>query len=287
MNAALDMELVERVVANALEEDRARDDVTTGALIAPGTVFRGKVVAREPLVVAGLDVARVAMTLRGPNVRFESVAADGARIGPGESLAVVEGPACEVLPAERTALNFLGRLCGVATLTAEFVERIGGTGATLVDTRKTTPGLRALEKYAVRVAGGANHRPDLAAMALIKDNHLAAAGLSPLDAAKVAREKLGADVTIELEVDDIDAARAALEAPVDILMLDNFPPGTVAEVVAERNRASRRRPVIEVSGGVTIENIRAFALSGADRIAVGAVIHSARFMDVGLDEDAG
>ena len=277
------MELLQRLVANALDEDRAGEDITTNALIGPEAVFRGNIIAREPLIAAGLEAARIALTLRGRNVNFTPHTADGARVGPGDSMASVEGPAREVLPAERTALNFLGRLCGIATLTAEFVKQIEGTRATLMDTRKTTPGLRVLEKYAVRAGGGANHRLDLASMALIKDNHLAASGLSPREAAKIARDKIGGDVMIELEVDDVDSACAALEAPVDILMLDNFTPEQVAEVVADRDRATHRRPLIEVSGGVRLDNIRDFALSGADRIAVGAVIHSARSMDVGLD----
>jgi len=280
----LDPKLVKRLIETALEEDCASEDVTTAALIGPETFFRGKITARESLVVAGLELARVAMTLRGPHVKFTSLVEDGARVDAGDAICKVEGPAREVLPAERAALNFLGRLCGIATLTASYIKAMEGTAATLVDTRKTTPGLRIVEKYAVRMGGGENHRLDLASMAMIKDNHIAASGLSPLDAAKLVREKVGPDVIIDLEVDNLPSARAALAAPVDILMLDNFTPQQVAELVAERDRTcASGKPLIEVSGGVLLDNIRAYALTGADRIAVGAIIHGARFMDLGLD----
>jgi len=284
MDELLDLSDVVALVEQALAEDRAADDITTDALIPADAIFSGHIRCREPIVVAGLDVADLALQTIGPHVDFEPLVTDGDQVEAATALAAVEGPAREVLPAERVALNFLAHLSGVATLTAAFVRAVTGTEAVIVDTRKTIPGLRILDKYAVRVGGAENHRMDLASMALIKDNHLASCALSPIDAARRVRDKVGRDIPIELEVDDRGAAVEALSAPVDILMLDNFSLDEVRGVVLRRNELSPEgRPLIEVSGGVDLDNVTAYAEAGADRIAVGAVVHSARFVDIGLD----
>jgi len=284
MDALVDRKLIERLIRSALAEDCAGMDITTKSVVPAQAVFSGLLRAREELVVAGLDVAGTVFTLGSKEVSFEKFVRDGERVKAGADLARVKGPAQRILPRERVALNFLGRLSGVATATAAFVKEIAGTGASILDTRKTTPGLRVLEKYAVRVAGGSNHRMDLADMALIKDNHIESCALSPAETARLARSKLGPEVAIELEVDTVEAAHAALHSPIDILMLDNFTPDQVVEVVAERNRFSPPgHPLIEVSGGIRLDNVRQYALTGVERIAVGAVIHGARFADVALD----
>jgi nicotinate-nucleotide pyrophosphorylase (carboxylating) len=266
----------------ALAEDLgARGDVTTSAVVRPETRARARLVAREAGVLAGVDVARRVFQEVEPAIVFEARLADGAPLAPGQVIAVIEGPARGILTAERVALNFLQRLSGVASQTARFVAALAGTGVSVLDTRKTTPGFRALEKYAVAVGGGRNHRQGLYDMVLIKDNHAeAAGGVGPaVERAGVMRRQ---GVLVEAEVQNLEQVEAALEAGVDGILLDNMTPAEVAGAVA-RIRREDPRPWIEVSGGVTLETIRSFAVPGVDFISVGALTHSVRSIDLALD----
>jgi nicotinate-nucleotide pyrophosphorylase (carboxylating) len=229
-------------------------------------------------VVAGLDCARLALKAMDADIRFEAVAADGDRVAAGAVLARAEGNARAILTAERTALNLLGRLSGVATLTGEYVRAVEGTSARITDTRKTTPGLRALEKYAVRCGGGINHRFALDDAILIKDNHVAAAGgVGPaLERAKAAVHHL---MKIEVEVDSLQQLDEALPHAPDVIMLDNFSLEDLREAV----RRAGGRVRLEASGGISLQTVRAVAETGVDVISVGALTHSASVLDIGLD----
>ncbi len=271
--------LVAPVVAAALAEDLGRSgDITSRACIDAEARLACAFVARKPGVLAGLACARLAMTSLDPDARFEALARDGDAIAAGQRLATVEAEARAVLAAERTALNLLGRLSGVATLTAAHVARTAGTKARIVDTRKTTPGLRALEKYAVRCGGGANHRFGLDDAILIKDNHVAACG-GVAEAVRRARANAGHMVRIEVEVDGLDQLEAALSEGPDIVMLDNFAPADLVRAVA----IAAGRVVLEASGGVELSTVAEIAASGVDLISVGALTHSAPVLDIGLD----
>jgi nicotinate-nucleotide pyrophosphorylase (carboxylating) len=275
--------LVEDAVRAALAEDFGRaGDITTRATIPASARARAVIAAREAGVVAGLDVAARAFRLVDPSVAFEPVSEDGARIAKGDVLARVEGPARAILSAERVALNFLGRLCGVATLTARYAERIAHTKAKVCDTRKTTPLLRAFEKYAVRCGGGANHRFGLDDAVLIKDNHIAVAG-GVSAALRAAKDFAGHMVKIEIEVDTLAQLDEVLTEGADIVLLDNMPPALLREAVARIGG----RMIAEASGGVTLETIAAIAETGVDLISVGALTHSARTLDLGLDIEIG
>lgn len=275
--------LVEDAVRAALAEDFGRaGDITTQATIPASARACAVIAAREAGVVAGLDVAARAFRLVDPSVTFESVSEDGARIATGDVLARVEGPARAILSAERVALNFLGRLCGVATLTARYAEGIAHTKAKVCDTRKTTPLLRAFEKYAVRCGGGANHRFGLDDAVLIKDNHIAVAG-GVSAALRAAKDFAGHMVKIEIEVDTLAQLDEVLTEGADIVLLDNMPPALLREAVARIGG----RMIAEASGGVTLESIAAIAETGVDLISVGALTHSARTLDLGLDIEIG
>jgi nicotinate-nucleotide pyrophosphorylase (carboxylating) len=270
--------LVEPQVRAALLEDLGRAGDVTAALIPEGAqikaAFRSRAVGR----LSGQACARLAMSLVSAEIVFASERADGAGLAPGEVLAWVEGPARAILIAERVALNFLGRLSGVATLTARYVEAVRGTGAVIVDTRKTTPGLRALEKYAVRCGGGVNHRFGLDDAILIKDNHVAAAGgIRPV--LERARALAGHLTPIEIEVDGLAQLEEALPYRPAVIMLDNFSLKDLARAVALTSGVVR----LEASGGVTLETVRAIAETGVDAISVGALTHSAPVLDIGLD----
>jgi nicotinate-nucleotide pyrophosphorylase (carboxylating) len=267
------------VVRSALLEDFGRaGDVTAAACVEAKARLKVLFVARRAGVVAGLDCARLALAAMDPDVRFEAVAADGDRIGAGTVLARAEGNARAILTAERTALNLLGRLSGVATLTAEYVRAVEGTAARITDTRKTTPGLRALEKYAVRCGGGINHRFGLDDAILIKDNHVAACGgVGPaLERAKAAAGHL---MKVEVEVDSLEQLDEALPYAPDVIMLDNFSLADLREAVGRAGGKVR----LEASGGVSLETVRAIAETGVDVISVGALTHSAPVLDIGLD----
>lgn len=266
-------------VERALAEDLGRaGDVTSQATIPAGRAARAAFVARKPGVLAGLPFAEAAFRLIGPGLTFEPRLNDGDRLVPGLTIATVHGDARLLLSAERTALNFMGRLSGVATATARFAEAIAHTKARITCTRKTTPGLRAAEKYAVRCGGGRNHRFGLDDAILIKDNHIAVAGgIRP--ALRAAKAFAGHLVAIEIEVDGLAQLDEALEEGVSAVLLDNMSLADLAEAV----RRTAGRAVLEASGNVTLDTVAAIAETGVDLISSGWITHSAPNLDIGLD----
>ncbi|MEJ1157827.1 carboxylating nicotinate-nucleotide diphosphorylase [Prosthecomicrobium sp. N25] len=275
--------MIDAAVEAALLEDLGRaGDITSQATIPPDARAVATFGARRPGVVAGIALARRAMWKMSNEVRFSELIPDGSRVGKGDVIARVEGPARAVLSAERVALNFLGRLSGIATATAAFADRVAHTRARIVCTRKTTPGLRALEKYAVRCGGGANHRFGLDDAILIKDNHIAVCG-SVGEAIRRARAFAGHLVKIEVEVDRIDQLKEALLERPDVVMLDNMGPDLLREAVA----VTAGRAILEASGGVTLETVAAIAETGVDLISTGWITHSAPVLDIGLDIEIG
>ena len=266
------------VVRAALAEDLGRaGDVTSQACIPADARLNATFGARKPGVVAGLACARLAVLELDPDATFEDLAKDGDSVTRGGRLARVQASARALLAAERTALNLLGRLSGVATLTRAYVDAIDGTRARIVDTRKTTPGLRALEKYAVRCGGGTNHRIGLFD-AMIKDNHIASCG-SVAEAVRLAKAAAGHLMKVEVEIDRLEQLDDALRHGPDVVMLDNFSLADLAQAV----RVTNHRAVLEASGGVSLETVRAIAETGVDVISVGALTHSASVLDIGLD----
>jgi nicotinate-nucleotide pyrophosphorylase (carboxylating) len=275
----LDPDYVRDLVRRALAEDLAGgDDVTSAATVPAGQTAIGDLVARADGVVAGLPVAAVVFATVDPAIRYEARAADGDHVRRGDVLATVSGPTRSLLTAERTALNLLCHLSGVATATAQWVAAVRGTGARIRDTRKTTPGLRALEKYAVRQGGGVNHRMSLSDAALVKDNHVIAAG-GVAKAFELVRAKYP-DLPVEVECDSVDDVRAAVAAGADLVLLDNMSPALMAEAVAITRPAHTRT---EASGGLTLDTAEAVAATGVDYISVGALTHSAKVLDIALD----
>jgi len=272
--------MLEPLVRNTLQEDLGRAGDLTSNLIIPAqarTCLR--FVARERGVLAGLDLARLAFRLMDPSIRFLPLMRDGQRLNRGDIIATVEGPARAILSAERTALNFMGHLSGVATATARIADVIRPYGAKVTCTRKTLPGLRMVQKYAVRVGGGSNHRYGLDDAILIKDNHVAVAG-GVRQAVERARKAAGHMVAIELEVDTLEQLEEGLAAGANIILLDNISPDTLREAV----RIVNGRAVTEASGRVTLDTVADVARSGVDYIAVGAITHSVAVLDIGLDE---
>jgi nicotinate-nucleotide pyrophosphorylase (carboxylating) len=274
--------VVEDVVARALDEDLgAAGDVTTTATIAAGALAAADLVARQDGVVAGLPVAAyVFETVSQGRLRVELGTVDGARVTAGEVLATIRGPVRDLLTAERTALNLLGHLSGIATLTRRWVDAVEGTGARIRDTRKTLPGLRALQKYAVRCGGGVNHRMSLSDAALVKDNHVAAAG-DVVRAFQLLRAA-DPDIELEIEVDTVEQARDVIDAGAQLVLLDNMPPDRMREVVVYAGGRAK----LEASGGLTLPNARTVAETGVDYLSVGALTHSAPVLDIGLDIEA-
>jgi nicotinate-nucleotide pyrophosphorylase (carboxylating) len=271
--------LVEDIVRAALLEDLGRaGDITTNATIPAARQARAVIAARQPGIVAGLDLAKAAFRLLDPALSFETRIADGAAVTSGAILATIEGPARALLSAERVALNFLGRLSGIATLTSRYVAAVAHTKARIVCTRKTTPGLRTFEKYAVLCGGGFNHRFGLDDAILIKDNHIAVAG-GIIPALRTVKAAIGHLVKIEIEVDTLDQLDEVLTEGADVVLLDNMTPARLREAVAR----VKGRLLTEASGGVTLETVAAIAESGVDMISVGALTHSAKVLDVGLD----
>lgn len=270
------------IVERALAEDLGdQGDVTSAAVVPEDTKASGRVVARREGVVAGLEVAAYVFQKVDPEVAFWPSVSDGDRAAVGQVLATVEGPARSLLTAERTALNILGRMSGVATATARLVAAVEGTGARISDTRKTMPGLRPLDKHAVRVGGGVNHRFGLYDAVMIKDNHIVAAG-DINKAVEVARARVGPDVMVEVEVETLDQLTSALDSDADRVLLDNMDPETLARAVA----LAAGRVETEASGGVTLDNVRAVAESGVDVISVGWITHSAPQLDIALEFDS-
>ena len=266
-------------MTRALAEDLGRaGDITAMACVPADAQLTAVFAARRGGVVAGLACARLALAELDPTVTFEALSEDGLAVPAGTGLAQVRGNARAILTAERTALNLLGRLCGIATLTQDFVEAIAGTRAKITDTRKTTPGLRALEKYAVRCGGGTNHRFGLDDAILIKDNHIAACG-SLGEAVRRAKAFAGHLVKVEVEVDSLVQLTEALAHDPDVIMLDNFSLADMREAV----NLVAGRVILEASGGVTLDTVRDVVETGVDVISVGALTHSAKVLDIGLD----
>ncbi|MBW2281186.1 MAG: carboxylating nicotinate-nucleotide diphosphorylase [Deltaproteobacteria bacterium] len=264
------------LVDAALAEDVGTGDATTIALVPAGLRGSARLEVREPLTICGLEVAREVFERFGADL--EARGPDGSTYEPGEIAARVTGPAGGILTAERTALNFLQRLSGVATHTRRFCDAVAGTRAEIVDTRKTTPGWRALEKYAVRCGGGVNHRSGLYDGVLIKDNHIAISG-SVGDAVKRARANAPASLRIQVEVESEGMAREAIDAGADLILIDNQPPGVLAQIV----ELARGRVPTEATGGVTLTNVAEIARTGVDRISIGALTHSAPAVDLSLE----
>jgi nicotinate-nucleotide pyrophosphorylase (carboxylating) len=271
--------LVERAVAAALEEDLGQaGDITTDPIIPAHATAEAEIVARKEGVIAGLDLAAASFKALDPDSKFVADVADGARVAAGARLARIQGKARALLSAERVALNFLGHLSGIATLTAAYVAAIEGTKARIACTRKTTPGLRAFEKYAVRAGGGFNHRFGLYDAVLVKDNHIAAAGGLAQALAKL-RARTGHLVKVDIEVDTLDQLDEALHFPIDAVLLDNMDAATLKKAVALVNG----RVLTEASGGVSLETVRKIAETGVDLISVGALTHSAARLDLALE----
>jgi nicotinate-nucleotide pyrophosphorylase (carboxylating) len=285
---------VERLLDLALEEDLFLGDATSEATIDAAALGEGRFLAKDDLVLAGTAIAVRVFERLGATCAFDL--ADGARAAQGQWIGTARGPVRALLAAERTALNFLQRLCGVATLTRRFVEAVAGTGAIILDTRKTTPGLRFLEKYAVRCGGGENHRLALWDMYLVKDNHLRAAGGVTAAIERILRTRQG-DLLLEVEVESLDQLREALRPEVDRILVDNRPVEEVRRAVEEVDRwcaahppdsprlrpGAKRWPEVEVSGGLTLATARAYAETGVDYLSVGALTHSAPSLDLSLE----
>jgi len=289
------------LVRYALQEDVGTGDITTLNAVPSGVKARAVIVAHANGVAAGLDVGKLAFTEADATLKYKSLVADGDPLGAGAALAQITGDIGGILKAERTALNFLTHLCGVASLTRQFVDRVSGTGATILDTRKTTPGLRFLEKYAVRCGGGENHRLALWDMYLVKDNHIRAAGGVTGAIDRIQRTRQG-DLLLEVEVESQDQLKEALRPEVDRILVDNRSPAEVAIAVSEVDKwcaehpsdsprkrpGARRWPEVEVSGGITLATARAYAEAGVDYLSVGALTHSAPALDLSLEiEDLG
>lgn len=265
-------------IAEALREDIGPGDITTEALIQKGLKGRAEIIAKEWLILAGIDAAREVFKQVDPDTSFTAGHADGSELLPDTVIATISGELASLLTAERLALNLMQRLSGVATLTREYVNMINDTIAGIVDTRKTTPGLRALEKYAVRVGGGKNHRFGLFDGILIKDNHIAAVG-NIKEAVRRAREKAPHTLKIEVETEGIEQVREALAAGADIIMLDNMDINTMRDAI----KLIDGKALIEASGGINLKNVRQVAETGVDFISVGAITHSARAMDISME----
>ena len=278
----LDDAAIDRVVDVALDEDlRDGPDATTRATVPAGAVAVGAFRTRPPGTLAGVGVAvRVLQRVCGDELELLDARADGDRLAAGDTALAVRAPLATLLTAERTALNLLCQLSGVATATSAWVDAVAGTGARIRDTRKTVPGLRALQKYAVRCGGGVNHRMSLGDAVLIKDNHVAAAG--SVTAAYRAARSVAPDLPCEVEVDSLAQLDEALDLGVELVLLDNFTPEQCAEAVRRRDTI-RRTTGLEVSGGLTIDSARAYAVTGVDYLSVGGLTHSAPALDLGLD----
>jgi nicotinate-nucleotide pyrophosphorylase (carboxylating) len=284
------------IVKYALSEDVGTGDITTLNAVKSGVHARAVMVARQPGVLAGLDVARLVFREADPTLKFRPLAKDGDPLKPNEAVAQITGDVGGILKGERTALNFLQRLCGIATLTRRYVDAIRGTGATILDTRKTTPGMRFLEKYAVKCGGGENHRLALWDMYLVKDNHIRAAGGITPALERILRTRQG-DLLLEVEVESLDQLREALRPEVDRILVDNRPPAELKRAVEEVDRwcaahppdssrmtpGARRWPQVEASGGITLETAHLYAETGVDFLSVGALTHSAPALDLSLE----
>ena len=267
----------EKLIGLALEEDIGPGDVTTNALIDPDRAATGIIFAKEPLILAGLHVAEQVFTNLDPGMSFDTTFQDGDRVENRDEILTVRGNCRAVLTGERTALNFLQRLSGISTLTRQYVDQVAGSKVRLTDTRKTTPGWRRLEKYAVKIGGADNHRFGLYDGVLIKDNHIMACG-GIREAVDRIRNDRAHPLQIEVEVSDMNQVREALESGVDIIMLDNMKPNDIRKAVALIDGTA----LVEVSGGVTLETLVEVANTGVDIISIGALTHAARAVDISM-----
>jgi nicotinate-nucleotide pyrophosphorylase (carboxylating) len=270
---------LEQLIELGLEEDLGNGDVTTAAVVDPEAPGVGRIVSREPLVVSGVAIAAEVFRRVDPELRVSILKPDGSAVMPGATLMRLEGRYASILTGERLALNFLGRLSGVATNTRRFVDAIAGLKARIVDTRKTTPGFRALEKAAVRHGGGHNHRFNLSDGVLIKDNHLVAAGGVRAAVERARKNAAHHLVRIEVEVDTLEQLREALDCGVEVVLLDNMS----LEQLREAVRMTGGRALLEASGGVRLDTVRGIAETGVDLISAGSLVHGARWVDVALD----
>ncbi len=268
----------EHLIDLALEEDTGLGDITSRAIFPAKHTSRAVIDAKQPLVLCGLEVAARVFAKQDPKLKVRLLAKDGDRVKPGAVVLSVEGPTASILTAERTALNFLQRLSGIATQARRHADAVAGTGVRVVDTRKTTPGWRALEKYAVRTGGCFNHRSSLGEQVLIKDNHIAAAG-SLTKAVQLCRRAASRGAKIEVEAKTLAEVKEACRARADIILLDNMAPARVRTAV----KAIAGRAAVEVSGGVRYETLRDYALPGVDIISIGALTHSVAAVDLSLD----
>ena len=271
------MNAIEKLIDQALEEDIGPADITTESLVPLDSLGSGEIVAKESLVLAGLDIARKVFERLDPDISWQPRYRDGAKVTTGATIVEMFGNLGSLLSAERVALNFVQHLSGIATLTRSYTDKLGDSRVRLVDTRKTTPGWRVLEKYAVRVGGASNHRIGLYDGVLIKDNHIAACGGIKTAVARI-RQRISHLMKIEIEVTTLNEVREALAVGVDIIMLDNMTPSEIREAVALIDK----RAMVEISGGVTDITLEELALTGVDIISVGALTHSARCVDLSM-----
>jgi nicotinate-nucleotide pyrophosphorylase (carboxylating) len=274
---SIDLQLIQDALLAALREDIGSGDITSRAVIPPLARARARYTSKQSLVVAGVPVAGEIVRLIDPALEFKVIELDGASVTAGTPIAELRGAARSILTAERTSLNLLQRMCGIATMTRQYVDRIQGTRARIVDTRKTAPGLRVLDKYAVTCGGGMNHRMGLFDGVLIKNNHLAFHE-SVEQAVQAARTHLGHLVKLEVEVRNLDELKTALNSGADVILLDNFDPETTRQAV----KLANGRVPLESSGGITLETVRDFAEAGVDYISVGALTHSVSAVDIHL-----
>jgi nicotinate-nucleotide pyrophosphorylase (carboxylating) len=278
----LSEEQLDRIIAAALDEDSGRGDITSESLIPRDLAGKASLIAKEKGVLAGIGVAGRVFHRVDPSLKIDTLIPDGSALQPKDVIATISGSVMSILRAERIALNFLQRLSGIASLTAQFVAAVGGLDARITDTRKTTPGLRMLEKYAVRAGGGHNHRLNLSDSVLIKDNHIAAMralGLGLKEIVTKARENAPPGTTIEVEVTSTAEAREALTTGADIIMLDNMRPDEMRQAV----KAIGGKAKVEASGGITLANVREAAATGVDIISIGALTHSPKALDISLE----
>src|SRR3989338_5131826 len=277
------------LIRNALKEDIGSGDITTELLIPKNKVIKAVIILKEKAVVAGLEIAQRVFRAIDKNIQFKVTSADGSQEKPGKIIAKIQGQAGSILSGERTALNFLSHLSGVATVTRSFVDQVKPYKARIMDTRKTTPGLRELEKYAVALGGGYNHRMGLWDAVLVKDNHIAvlkagARGINIKDIARLVKEKKPKGMKTDIEVRNLKEFQEVLEIPPDIIMLDNMDISQIKKAVAMRDAQCDRQNVkIEVSGGVRLSNVKAIAKTGVDIISIGALTHSAKAVDMSLE----
>lgn len=274
----INLRTIRELLELALREDIGIGDITSDSVVPADILAVGTILAKDTGIVAGLDVVDEIFRILDPKISFGRLLSDGDQVGPGENIAIAEGPARPILTAERTVLNFLQRLSGIATMTAKYVRAAADYPATIIDTRKTTPGWRALEKYAVRVGGGCNHRFGLYDAVLIKDNHIAAVG-GIKEAVESARKQIPHTMTIEVEAESMDQVREVIESGADIILLDNMDVDMMSEAV----KMIDGKAIVEASGGIKFEDIPAVAATGVDLISTGALTHSATSLDISMD----